>query len=352
MSRRRSSTGARLLCALIASIPFASALASSPLIGVTTPTGPARRWGAGLPVTPFSEIDMRTGRVVTALPVVSWSGRGPSISLTLYHNMSSPYSRLGSSSMMGDANFDDELTEDDISPFVDIIMEPAQTTAELEVGDYDGSEAVDETDLGGLVDSLLLLETGPVWTHTYQTCLQFVANGIYVIWGDGTKDFYLSAGGGWTTPPGVYAPLTATGTPPTSYTVTLKNQVMYQFLADGRLDAIEDPSGNRVTCHYINNPSDPADGELDYVQDAAGRVLDFNYNIHGNSARLSLHGTRRMSRFVRGTCCTKTTRARPTSTGPVALSCSRTRWDSIFASTTRRIMTSAACTIRKHTCTA
>ena len=50
--------------ACLAAVPVEVA-ASAGLAAVSTPTGPARRWEAGLPVGPFSPVNLRTGRIWT-----------------------------------------------------------------------------------------------------------------------------------------------------------------------------------------------------------------------------------------------------------------------------------------------
>ena len=71
--------------------PRAAVLAAVILLGVTSvalaagdaPLGGPRRWGAGLPVGEYGAVNLETGRVLTALPVVSWGGKGPGISFSL-----------------------------------------------------------------------------------------------------------------------------------------------------------------------------------------------------------------------------------------------------------------------------
>jgi hypothetical protein len=79
---------------LIASLVFL--LFSSDTLAQSAPRGAARRWEGALPVGPWSQVNLRTGRVLTTIPVVSWSGRGPSISFSLYHNMTSTWGPIGS----------------------------------------------------------------------------------------------------------------------------------------------------------------------------------------------------------------------------------------------------------------
>jgi len=48
--------------------------------------GPARTWEVGIDVSTYSEVNTRNGNLFTAIPVVSWSGIGPDMSMSLYHN--------------------------------------------------------------------------------------------------------------------------------------------------------------------------------------------------------------------------------------------------------------------------
>ncbi|MCG8407911.1 MAG: hypothetical protein MI923_22145 [Phycisphaerales bacterium] len=281
-----------LLSVMTMFLSLDAVLGASGLAEITAPTGPARRWEAGLSVGPFSQVNMHTGRVVTGIPVVGLRGRGPAVSFTLYHHMSSPWGRV-EGLIKGDANLDGNINSQDISAMTEIILDSSQSAAELEVADFDENLTVETGDLGSLIDVLELQQSGPVWTHTYSTCLDFgpaaVLRKITIVWGDGTKDLYIETGfetGVFTPPAGVFSTLTADAVPGDGYLLTTKSQMKIHFRNDGRLDYIEDSSSNRQTCHYIDDPQSPADGELAYVQDAAGRDLELFYNIHGRLSQI------------------------------------------------------------------
>jgi hypothetical protein len=54
---------------------------------VTAPDlGVPPAWGVGLPISPFSAVNLQNGNVLTALTLVSWKPVGPPVSFTLYHN--------------------------------------------------------------------------------------------------------------------------------------------------------------------------------------------------------------------------------------------------------------------------
>ena len=102
-----------------------------------------------------------------------------------------------------------------------------------------------------------------------------------IVHDDATEDHFTTDGiGGYNTPPGIFATLTADAAPGTGYTLLSKSQWIVHYLADGKLDYVQDPSGNQVTCTYIDIPG-PAYGKLYKVTDAAGRWLDLEYNTYG-----------------------------------------------------------------------
>ncbi|MBX3396689.1 MAG: RHS repeat protein, partial [Phycisphaerae bacterium] len=265
------------------------------LYPIKAPTGPARRWSAGMGVTPFSQVDLYTGRVHTALPIVGWGGRGPGISLALHHHMISDWEEPTEALRRGDANLDGKVDTSDLSPFVGIVLADAPTEAEKAVADMNEDDELDLQDLDEFVALLAAKEGGPVWTHTYDTSLK-ISGGVggpdtvVVVWGDGTKDRFSRniSTGQWDAMPGVFNRLEPIGSSPiTGWKLTTRSQSKLYFHTDGLLDFIEDPSGNQVVCTYIDNASDPADGELDYITDASGRVLDFSYNSHGKLAEIT-----------------------------------------------------------------
>src|SRR3990172_1082677 len=48
--------------------------------------GPGRSWEVNIPISTYSQVNTRHGNVFTAIPIVGWSGRGPDMSMMLYHN--------------------------------------------------------------------------------------------------------------------------------------------------------------------------------------------------------------------------------------------------------------------------
>lgn len=235
-------------------------IGATELAASTAPTGAARRWEASIPIGRHGEAHARTGRALFRLPTCGWSGLGSDTSFTLFHNPSSAW--------------------DQPPPQQLPVLQGHGTMTNL------------------LLDPIEILPPPPppasdaIWTSNYSICLDIpqlmsFQQTFTVVWGDGTKDRYrtLFGSGVFTPPAGVFDTLTADAAPGDGYLLTTKSQTKVHFDADGRLDYIEDPSGNRQTCHYINDSQNPADGELAYVEDAAGRRLELFYNTHG---RLSL----------------------------------------------------------------
>jgi YD repeat-containing protein len=172
---------------------------------------------------------------------------------------------------------------------MDAVFDPSPDPATVARSDFNFDLLVDTNDLPGFVDPLLL--GGPPagqWTHSYSAHLVVETDQIHVVRDDGTVDVFASdGGGGYTAPPGIFSVLAADTPPADGYLLTTKAQAKVHFLSDGRLDYVEDPSGNRVTCTYINEAPNPADGKLDAVQDAAGRVLDLSYNTQGRLSTIT-----------------------------------------------------------------
>jgi RHS repeat-associated protein len=284
------------------------------------PKGAARRWHASMPVSPYNSITLRTGRLFTTLPIVGWSGRGPSVSFALYHNMNSAYGEIpvesgGSSQQfitMGDADGDGGLTTADVDPFVDILLSAEPTAGQLAVSDFDMDETATIDDADGFFEALSSVTSGPEWRHSYMRCIKPGGLGkVKLVHDDGREDVFSwnVPGPGqdppppnvvYASPPGVFDTLTDERDPNNtwivlSYTLTHKDQSVTRFLGDGRLDYVADATvaldaggkpHNRVQCSYIDNSEDPADGKLDYVDDAAGRRLDLHYNAYGRLCRI------------------------------------------------------------------
>lgn len=283
---------------------------------ITAPLGMPRRWEAGMQVSPYSTVNLRTGRMVTTLPVVGWEGRGPSISFSLYHNMTSPYGVLpidpgGSSALMGDANGDSKVDEADLDPFAEIVLSESQTAQEVAVTDFSGDGLANAQDFSAFGEALMMMNGGPNWRHSYSMSLSIAGHipsgttRATLTRDDGTKDVFVlfdDDGAGpnpqkWVAPPGVYETLvqeTIAGV--SGYTLTYKNQWRARFSTGGVLQWIADATTavvqpnepnvdltpkNRVRCIYYSAQGQPHHGKLWKVIDAANRELVLVYNEYG-----------------------------------------------------------------------
>ncbi len=174
--------------------------------------GAPRPWEAGISVSPYSTMNAVNRNVLTVIPIVSWSGVGPDVSFSLYHNS---------------ANFDSEL---DLTRGMGFRIRPDWTTS------Y-STQIVDMETLGKLV-----------------------------IADDGTQDLYTPNGEGWDAPPGVHDVLTFDGI---NYTLKHKDQSYHSFDADGLLVAVVDAVGNTLEIER------DASGQMTAIKDAADRKLEF-----------------------------------------------------------------------------
>ncbi|TWT45002.1 tRNA nuclease WapA precursor [Phycisphaerae bacterium RAS1] len=58
--------------------------------GVRAETGPPRPWQAGVGVSPFSVVNLQSGNMLTALPIIAWNPVGPAVDFTFHHNARDP----------------------------------------------------------------------------------------------------------------------------------------------------------------------------------------------------------------------------------------------------------------------
>lgn len=261
-----------------------------------------------MPAGLYSQVNLRTGRVLTTVPLTGWGGIGPGMYFALYHNMTSPWTPVsspiiplpqGSSLIMGDANGDGDLDDNDIDPFVGIVFDPVQTEDELLIGDFDVNEEVDVGDVGGLLQALEMQSNGPQWTHSYSAHLIPDGDDIILVRDDGTRDIFVgNAQGGFNSPAGVFDLLTvgynADGDPeieyPNAYVLTSKSQSKAVFeprpegdpMAPGfRLWLVADASGNRLTCQYGSPGSGGSSYKLLRVEDRAFRRVSLYWRSDG-----------------------------------------------------------------------
>jgi RHS repeat-associated protein len=189
----------------------------TPLPGGVAPSNPTGEPDSGSTFPwegSVGDLNTLNGNKLTKIPLVSWSGRGLGVSLTLYHN----------------------------------------------------SEAVSNT------------EVGQHWTHTYDiygSVTPYVGD-FKVQWGDNLEyKFTKNVDGSFTAPAGIFETLTYNATTQ-KYTLTKKDQVKYTFSQPNgtrwNCTSISDRNNNTVT--ITHNANDYVTG----VTDPTGRTLTFAYN--------------------------------------------------------------------------
>jgi RHS repeat-associated protein len=202
--------------------------------------GSARPWEVEIPVSTYSSVHARHGNLLTVIPLIGWSGRGPDMGMALFHNAANVNSPLDLTGGMG-------------------------------------------------------FDLGPGWTVSYsrQIIPDDPANPttMTVIADDGAQDVYAWDGVQWVAPLGVHDLLTGDPdlrTGPT-FRVTHKDQSYDEY---GTLpyvlhiSRIVDAAGNVFSINYENyvDPQGVPKARIATVGDAAARVLEFEYD--GGTDRL------------------------------------------------------------------
>jgi RHS repeat-associated protein len=177
------------------------------------------------------------------------------------------------------------------------------------VNTANGNYAYEQTDLSISTRGLpldftraynsLSLESGPLgygWRHNWMVTAEESGDDVYVTYGNGRQIRFTWNGSNYEPAPGVFSTLTKTAG---VFHLTKKNQTIYHFDAQGRLDSIEDKNGNTTSLTYdtqnrLSNVIGPASRTLTFtyqspvsntllsrVTDPVGRTLGFTYNITG-----------------------------------------------------------------------
>ncbi len=66
-----------------------TAIGTIPVVPVIDDAGAPESWEGSHQISPFSLVNVSTGNLFTQIPIVSFSGRGFSVSLSLFHNSAS-----------------------------------------------------------------------------------------------------------------------------------------------------------------------------------------------------------------------------------------------------------------------
>ena len=118
---------------------------------------------------------------------------------------------------------------------------------------------------------------GYYWNHSYNIFVHEDdgSDAVTVVYGDGSRHKYTPDGiGGYSPPIGIHSRLAKNGDG--TYTVTRKDQIVYNFDAEGKLVSMVDRNANMLSLIYTA-------GQLTRIDDTVGRYLEFSYsNINGN----------------------------------------------------------------------
>jgi len=120
------------------------------------------------------------------------------------------------------------------------------------------------------------LTTGPLgtgWTHSFNWTLRDSGSAVEIRRGDGRRDsFVRNSDGSYGDSFGVFDTLAknSDGT----FTLTLPNQVAYEFSTSGQLARVHEPAGNQLTLSY-------ASGNLTTISDTVGRSITLSYDANG-----------------------------------------------------------------------
>jgi len=177
--------------------------------------GTSRPWEAGMGVGTGTSVNLRSGNLLTVIPILGWSGRGPALSVGLVHNSGG----VGQSASFG-AGFD----------------------------------------------------LGAGWTLSYGGYVIDSGSEAVVIDDDGTRTTYTLVGEEYFGPPGVYATLEKIDG--VGWHVVYKDQTRREYDTTGRLTKEVDASGNELLIHRDG----AHDQRIYQIEDAPGRTVTFSFD--------------------------------------------------------------------------
>jgi len=123
------------------------------------------------------------------------------------------------------------------------------------------------------------------WTHTYDIYLEQLADGDMSLHeANGfTRFFHRNADGTYSALVGDYGRLTSDGS---TFTLTEKDQTVYHFRIDLRLEYIQDLNGNRISASYNEM------GQLTGLAHSSGKSFQIGYNPQGHISIITDHAGR------------------------------------------------------------
>lgn len=185
-------------------------------------SGLPERWQRSDTNSPYSQATVHDGNQVTVIPIVNWPCRGGALSveLTLYHNA------------------------------LDTLEEATPPPPEKPPLGYG-------------------------WTHSFRANLVAdpTTGDVTITEGDGRRHtFTKNPDQSYSRPAGIFETLVKNGDG--SFTLTRKDQIKWNFDANGKLTSIVDLNGNSISLNY-------AAGNLSSVVDPSGRTLSLSYDANG-----------------------------------------------------------------------
>ncbi len=191
--------------------------------------GPGKPWEAQVSVSTYSSVNTHNGNLLTAIPIVSWSGLGPEMNVMLYHNSANASSGYSIANVVG-------------------------------------------------------FNLGPGWSISYSDHLRLeqLPNSVTVVHADGTRDLYQRYQQTWSRPYAAADVLTQLDA--TTWRLTAKDQSYREFSpvvfagdTIPRLARIVDATGNALVVSWTVVPTT----RLLSVTDAANRPVNFVYGLSG-----------------------------------------------------------------------
>lgn len=209
------------IAGLLALLVIPSTATADPNAPALAPGG-ARPWQSEMQVSTYSAANLHDGSLSTRIHFLSWTGRGPGISVGIVHDSA-------------------------------------------DVNDWSSTYPTHGPSGG--------FNLGPGWRHSYGGRVVGDPNDptVTVIEDDGTQNVFTYDAGSYDAPAGIFDTLEAAGG---GWKLIRKNQITREFDGDGRLTSVSDAGENTVTIARDVND------RIDYVEDATGlaaRRIHFSY---------------------------------------------------------------------------
>ena len=133
------------------------------------------------------------------------------------------------------------------------------------------------------------------WSHSYHVNLSTSGDSVTLTWGDGHTETFTADGlGGYVPQYGVFDTLVDNGDG--TFTLIKRNRTRYDFDTSGRLAAITDKNGNRLSLTYTGADltelietagrtillSYDTAGRITTITDPIGRTVHYTYDLNGN----------------------------------------------------------------------